>query len=314
MRIEKAFCVELGRSLDIEQAREAYFAQKDRHRFTFLCSDERCRASDPENGIRVSGVNYDKLPNVDTIFKTAHFRRQDPHISSCYWMEIKEAEDLERASKSGNDLISALTAKGMTVITRFSVPKTIATDTAHNEEQDEIDQIRMMPSRDERIPAYRKLFSGGGSSTKSLENLVSCYEELKREEALDIKIHVDKHGDYSFRDLFCHVANIKKDNRFHVYYGGAKLYKRYRPGFSIYFFDNVDVGNGQQRLSLYVDKQKTVGANHLTETVDTAESNPQSYLTVYWIGGVREGERGLAVDINSLRHLALRFKIPQPRD
>ncbi|WP_437559488.1 hypothetical protein [Acidithiobacillus sulfuriphilus] len=313
MRIEKAFCVELGKSLDIEQAREAYFAQGKRRRFTFLCSDERCRASDPRIGVRVSGVNYDKLPNVDTIFKTAHFRRQDPHIPSCYWMEIKEAEDLERVSNNGNDLVSALTAKGMTVITRFSIPKTIATDTEQNEEQDEIDQIRTKPSREERISAYRKLFSGGGSSSKSLESLVSCYEELKHEEALDISIHVDSHGNYSFKDLFCHVANIKKDDRFHVYYGGAKLYKRYHPGFSLYFFDDVDVGNGGQRLSLYVDKQNAGRANHLAETVDVAESNPQSYLTVYWIGGVREEERGLAVDINSLRHLALRFKVPQNR-
>ena len=44
MRIGAAWCVELGRVVDGLQAKAAYFAQPEpRRRFTFLCSNERCR-------------------------------------------------------------------------------------------------------------------------------------------------------------------------------------------------------------------------------------------------------------------------------
>ncbi|MGC9216503.1 hypothetical protein, partial [Acidithiobacillus sp.] len=223
MRIEKAFCVELDKIVDIEQAREAYFAQNPQKRFTFLCSDEQCRAGNPDVGVRVSGVNYDKLPAVDEIFKTPHFRQLDVHSPSCYWMEIQEAESLvrEHGDRGHHDLIRSLTEKDISVITRFSVPKVndpSANTAGLGGEEDEVDRIRKIQSRDQRIAAYRALYSGGGSSSRSIETLVSCYETLKAENALDIGIHVANHGDYTFKNLFCHVNKINNVDGFHVFY------------------------------------------------------------------------------------------------
>jgi hypothetical protein len=128
-------------------------------------------------------VNYDKIPAVDEIFKTPHFRQLDAHNLSCYWMKIQEAESLvrEHGDRGNHDLIRSLTEKDISVITRFSVP--MVSDPSANTaglggEEDEVDRIRKIQSRDQRIAAYRALYSGGGSSSRSIETLVSCYETL----------------------------------------------------------------------------------------------------------------------------------------
>lgn len=316
MRIEKAFCVELDRIVDIEQAREAYFAQNPQKRFTFLCSDEQCRSSNPGIGVRVSGVNYDKLPAVDEIFKTPHFRQLDVHSPSCYWVEIQEAESLDRehGDHDHHDLIRSLTEKGVSVITRFSVPKVSDPSAGTNglmDENDEVDRIRRIQSRDQRIAAYRALYSGGGSSSRSIETLVSCYETLKAEKALDIGIHVDKHGDYTFKNLFCHVNKINNVDKFHIFYGGATLYKkRYGKGFKLYFLDKINDGTSARPLSLYVSDKDAKRVTHITKTIDFAEDHPHSYLTVYWIGSINRDDHGFSVQLESFRRLALRFKVP----
>jgi len=320
MRIEKAFCVELDKILDIEQAREAYFAQTPPKRFTFLCSDEQCRTSKPDTGVRVSGVNYDKLPAVDEIFRTPHFRQLDAHSPSCYWMEIQEAESLvrEHGNLGHHDLIRSLTKKDISVITRFSVPK-ISDPSGNLEglggEDDEVDRIRNIQSRDQRIAAYRALYSGGGSSSRSLETLVSCYETLKAENALDIGIHVSNHGDYTFKNLFCHVKKIYEVEGFHIFYGGAKLSKkRYGKGFKLYFIDKINDGKLDMPLSVYVSNKDAKKWTHITKTVDVAQQHPNSYLTVYWIGTIEGDNHGLSVRVASFRHLALRFKVLSSRE
>ena len=316
MRIEKAFCVELDKIVDIEQAREAYFAQNPQKRFTFLCSDEQCRTSKPDIGVRVSGVNYDKIPAVDEIFKTPHFRQLDAHSPSCYWVEIQEAESLarEHGDRDHHNLIRSLTEKDISVITRFSVPKVSdpSADAAGLvDEEDKVDRIRKIQSRDQRIAAYRALYSGGGSSSRSIETLVSCYETLKAEKALDIGIHVDNFGDYTFKNLFCHVKKINNVDGFHIFYGGAKLYKkRYGKGFKLYFMDKINDGTSDMPLSLYVSNEDANRVTHITKTIDSAQDHPHSYLTVYWIGTIERDDHGLSVLAASFRHLALRFKVP----
>jgi len=59
VHIERAYCMETGRVLNIYQARAVFFNQGEpRSRLEFLCSDDACRA---QNATKVTGVNYDKL-------------------------------------------------------------------------------------------------------------------------------------------------------------------------------------------------------------------------------------------------------------
>ena len=103
MHIEKAFCNELGVIVNIYDAKMEYFKQVEpRIRFSFFCSDEECRK---KNNTRVTGVNYDKHPNENTV-KIPHFRKLDNHIDTCEWVEVSEAiEELDNQilSKNLND-------------------------------------------------------------------------------------------------------------------------------------------------------------------------------------------------------------------
>jgi len=60
MKIGKAFCVELSRSINIIDARNAYFKQPTpRKRFVFLCSSPECQAiaKVPITGVGLVRVN-----------------------------------------------------------------------------------------------------------------------------------------------------------------------------------------------------------------------------------------------------------------
>lgn len=311
MRIEKAYCVELDRVVDIEQAREAFFSKEWPSRFTFLCSDDSCRYSNAI-GVHVSGINYDKDPEIDVFFKTPHFRQKDQHIPNCCWVEIEEAESQDKSSAQQVERIHHLRKKDVTVITRFSIPLADNVGQRRAQEDDDIEKIRRIQSKPERISAYRKIFSGGGSSSRSLETLVSCFEELKNEKALDITIHVDGHGDYKFDELFQHIKKINHDDRFHIYYGGARLAKRYRDGFKLIFFDKIKAEEQEgQSVSLYIPPETSQKTRHLLDVINTAEKSNGAYLTIYWIGGVVQNEHGLNVHTDTPKHITFRFKIRQ---
>ena len=84
MAIERAWCVELGRVVSINEARRELVGGTDTtSRFTFLCSDERCRA----HGTRVTGVNYWRPAQEADKYRAAHFRELDEHLEGCEWRE-----------------------------------------------------------------------------------------------------------------------------------------------------------------------------------------------------------------------------------
>ncbi len=75
IRINDAYCVELGGTVSITEARRAYFSLSSPWpRFTFQCPDSGCLALDEPPTI--TGVNYSSLP-TDT-YTAAHFR--DPGV------------------------------------------------------------------------------------------------------------------------------------------------------------------------------------------------------------------------------------------
>lgn len=86
MHILEAYCSQLQRNVDIYEARDAYFEQHEpRQAFEFRCSDERCRQT---NNPLVSGANYRKLVEEDSVYRMPHFRslQQHPHHSDCQWI------------------------------------------------------------------------------------------------------------------------------------------------------------------------------------------------------------------------------------
>jgi len=61
LRIDKAFCRELNRSMDIETATIEYFSQQPtRNKFSFYCSSPQCQERDPK--VEILGINYHRVP------------------------------------------------------------------------------------------------------------------------------------------------------------------------------------------------------------------------------------------------------------
>lgn len=97
LRIDVAYCVELKKIVDIQEACSEFFNQEEHKKFHFLCSDERCRSS-REGGVRVTAVNHYRIPSEQHM--SPHYREHDEHAEECYWKELDRALDEEDVSPS----------------------------------------------------------------------------------------------------------------------------------------------------------------------------------------------------------------------
>ncbi|MDP8185293.1 hypothetical protein [Phocoenobacter skyensis] len=99
MSNKEAYCVELGRVVNIIEARLEFLSQNKLNKFTFLCSNEECR----NNGVKIIGVNYNKYPSEETKL-TPHFKYRSknnkPHSSNCMWNQNK---DIKKHKNESND-------------------------------------------------------------------------------------------------------------------------------------------------------------------------------------------------------------------
>lgn len=314
MRIDQAYCKELDRVVNIEDAREAFFHQDQCDAFTFICSDPDCRYSGPshQREVRVTGVNHNKSPERDQIFRSPHFRKWDEHAENCIWMEYTRAvEELkgklgDAQAKHRNRIEQRLSSP---VIEKFYVPSAQTDNTSREARSSDLHDILLGKSGDERKAVLKEYVRDRGASSRSLDTLVSCYEGLKEIDELREVVEVVGRRHTTFRDLFRKFTfGITED--FHVYYGGAKLGKRYGKGFSLFFYDTYE----ELLLSLYVSSDDVASSKSykmITDVVDKLEAakseNPKPYVNVYWIGGIEKKDDRSYVQILSPKHLVLRF-------
>lgn len=98
LKIQRAYCLELDEVISIDTARCEYFSLEEdkRKRFNFLCSDEICRFHNG-TGVRVTGINYDKLCGERTdgksLIQPAHYRKNDNHHPNCEWSINSKLEE-----------------------------------------------------------------------------------------------------------------------------------------------------------------------------------------------------------------------------
>jgi hypothetical protein len=309
MRIDVAYCVELNRVIDIHTACLEYSklfeaAQLNNRptpeKFNFLCSDPLCR-NDRLGGVRVIGVNHHKSPEEQEVTKSAHFRNLDDHIPTCEWVELEEA--LKEDDKKNDDKISAkrkkLIRKVKRLITRFVIPDIEENSGGADNE----------PNPDQRRRQRLAYAHGAGSTATSLEALVSCYEELKSEKALDEPLSVLGSAT-SFREVFRQFTQ-GSTGYFSVLHGGARLFKRYGDGFSLNFIDK----HHNFPVSFYVSNSNLrsyrPGAR-LKRIVDEIEINADKrpYIKVYWIGGLEQGDNFFRAQFKGLAHVVFRVVYP----
>lgn len=309
MRIDVAYCIELDQVVDIHKACQEFAAQDKLTRFHFLCSDPICRKS-KEDGVRVSGVNHYKLPEEQEV--SPHYRVLDNHIADCDWMELgaalADAEsslDTEESTAQRRKLLRKIKR----LITCFVIPEEV-----ENGDQDEINnELEHIRNDKDRSSRRKKLLAyarGTGSTATSLETLVSCYEELKEEGALDEEFTIKGYGTISFRRAFRQITyGVTKG--FVVYHGGARLNKRYGSGFALNFMDK----HQEMPVSFYVSPEHLKNyrpSARLKRIVDELEKNidRRPYLRVYWIGNLERTEKGYSATFITLAHVVLRLVYP----
>ncbi|MBU2788415.1 hypothetical protein HFQ13_09420 [Acidithiobacillus sp. VAN18-1] len=307
MRIDLAYCEELDKVVDIEEAREAFFEQEEYDKFHFLCSDKDCKE------VRVTGVNHNKSPESDRIFKTPHFRELDKHADTCVWLEYTKAvEELkgERNKKRVGACNRNQHQLSSPIVEKFYLPSIDVERISDKTQSNDLTDIVNNKRGSERQIALRNYIRERGTTSRSLETLVSCYEELKELGALDEQIDVAGKQRTTFRRLFTSVVHLGSDDRFHVYYGGAKFGKKYGNGFSLIFFDKFE----ELPLSLYVSNEDVTSSKRyrlVTSVIDrliaAKSENPKSYVNVYWIGGVEKRDNKASIQFLSPKHLAIRF-------
>ncbi|MGM8229178.1 hypothetical protein ACSV5M_21555 [Cellvibrio sp. ARAG 10.3] len=323
MRIDVAYCVELDKVIDIYEACYQYSVRLEQAkaagkriptRFNFLCSDPRCRVS-TDRGVRVIGVNHHKSPEEQELTKSAHFRVWDTHIADCEWVELN---DVLTANQRGGDNKEfaqqrQITQKVTRLITQFDPvdPDDIGIP-ANNPLVEELECIRRETDPVVRRQKREHYASGTGSKTSSLEALVSCYEELKGGAALYEQVRLPGNVTSSYQEIFRHFSSPQLST-LSVWYGGARLHKRYGDGFALRFLDRYNA----LPVSLYVspdDLKKFPPGTRLKRMVDELEDHAarRPYLKVYWLGGVQlNDQKYYDVKYSTLAHLVFRMVFPQ---
>ncbi len=253
-KISKAYCVEHKRIMDIDDAKEAYFAQAEpRKRFTFLCSDEQCRNLTIPS--EITGVNYSSEGSK----REAHFRRNPKcnHADTCYWgiYHAMESDILSNRGRYEQEIKDG----GKNLFRPF---KNI--DTRDIDDELYIPQINDLP---ESIPHIVREEHGNirqkirnqilyeHKRTRDLTKVVDNFRELddagKKEAKLTLPTLPRKStGEIlqatprtSYNTAFKHAKYIESVHLWtHIYYGEVRVFRCHKEfsGYKIYFQNSCD--------------------------------------------------------------------------
>ncbi len=319
MHIERAFAVELGRVVDIYEARDCYFAQTPpRRRFNFLCSDELCRAT---NSTKVTGVNYDKLVEESDQYVRPHFRENTKHITDCEWMDLEQAlselEDEQGDEPDEGDEPGAhgwrRNAKTSNVVDIFVPARAGGPREGGRIPPDVRDRIRRIPDRRGRIDATKKYLKANPNRTGFLENVVDSYLGLTYDDRRAARLKIADTPWRSYRECFRPVKFYdRRPASDYIFYGGARA-RRYGSNYSLRFFDKVMHEGRKRWATSYVERERLSRYRHREYLLEFLEGMLEAsrYATVFFYGGFRPSAKRddyMDVVIDHFDNLVLRLK------
>ncbi len=301
IRINEAYCVELGRTVSITEARRAYFSlPAPRARFTFQCPDSGCLALDEPPTI--TGVNYSSLP-TDT-YRAAHFR--DPgvgHAVDCPWQADEATTDIAPASEAETKDREAK-RKLHDFINEFDpapAGRQVGTQDLGGADTDRLAQNR----RGDMGVGKGESFTNR-NRTKSFERLVEYYRnaaELDKEEFFSLQLKVAGEGEMPLISYFPNVSKARPGQPKRVIHGGARLEPRKDAGFMLWFMDRID-GKG---FYLKVTDQEMEAYRFRGYFNDTLAQETADYFRIFALGRVVLSETGKSyrLEVQDLNHLTL---------
>lgn len=295
LTIRKAYCVELGRVVNIAEARREFLNMATLvPRFTFLCQSKACA----DHRVVVIGVSYRVLAKDAPKHVTAHFRKHNEHCAGCDWIgppkdkagEVDGA--LQEKPESNRSRSARLKLTDFVTVfdprPSFQVQAKSPSLGAQLPESSCQETSKLKPvSRNVGVPSQTR--------TSDFSLLVETYREarevLSRNEFSALELKVVGIGRLLLEEYFVRMQNATTLLRNRVIFGGARLLKRYgSSGFKFQFIDQVNGGV----VTLYVAPE-TVIQHPLRRYWESLirEVPRRRYVTIYSTGYLgRNDERG----------------------
>ncbi|WP_241024555.1 hypothetical protein [Paraburkholderia sp. Ac-20340] len=317
MEILEAYCVELGKVVDIYDAQKAYFAlpENRRKRFTFRCSDDACRA---EKNPLVSGVNYDKLVEDTEKFRQIHFRAPvgNPHLETCIWVQGHEQRQTGGGNADSDPHPRVARSKSTNVIDVFR-PKTsdLSADGPSGRPVTNSPVDREPPDVNPSTGRGART-RDGYSSTSLLERFIDCWAQFEGDELKEHQVVIGGKT-LSYRQAVLRPDWITPDeNGRRIVCGGARV--KFWPEDTpkriyINFMDECekfDESEGGRSLTIDLPLSRVHaygGGALLMKKIEQAQA-PGHYLKVYFWGKInaRDQRPGYVVEIEALDNLVFK--------
>jgi len=321
MHILRAYCVEVGRILDVYQARALFFAQEEpRHRFQFQCSDDACRA---ETATKVTAVNYDKLvAEGDQIVLKPHFRMnpRSPHVEACEWVArerssgLREAPDANERKPNQVGFRHLKRSDLLDIYVQDLPPASAASRARDGAPRAQLADIERRWSEE---PGVRRKGSDNYTRTSSLEALVTVYELLEPSERRAVKLRVGAAKRLPYSKAFCRVEHYFSARGDRIFHGGVRV-RNHGPNFTVRFFDQVrraDAVGNNEALEVTFYLKRAVLLEHWNGKFLVAQLTEAAlaghYAHCYFFGRLvphRTSRCRLVVEVKSLDHLAFTLR------
>jgi len=302
MRILRAYCIELGRSVTADEARREYLSRDNPpSEFHFFCESAACVSQ--EKKVRISCANYRKFASEGTKFVTTYFRRWDDHTPSCYYFDTGNENNDQQPDKDGNR--KRRISKETDFVDEFDPRPEKERPSAGNTSRT---TSKTEPNEDRTKDVFSKNDNRGKNKTRTifLEKLVDTYEEarqkLPREEFFSLKVRLTGIGNVLVHKYFKHISQASLDGSRKVYFGKAKFDDWFGKGFRLKFIDKI---NGFP-VCLYVSKdllKEYQYKNYLIEMLKQAcrQETFQTYALGYF--SMAPSRKSIDFKIEDPRHL-----------
>ncbi|HFQ4863108.1 hypothetical protein [Vibrio vulnificus] len=313
LKIQRAYCVELKKTMSIDTARCEFFSlpENERKRFNFLCSDEICRFHNNDVGVRVTGVNYDKLckEQIDgqRPIQGAHYRKNDEHHPECEWsINLRLEESLEQLDSESNDDFAQrkLHSKLNHFINVFDPDSDDEVASASDSEQRNQPRSNALgTSSGDKHHNHVKRNSPSKTKTSVLSRLVETWleakETLSEPEFKQLEVAIKGYGNTLLYRYFKPVKYFENRAEANVVYGGATLTSRYGLGFKLRFFDRIN----DQAVYLYCSKEQMENYR-FRRYIDAILDSDCRYFKVYFLKQnvvVKDGY--ITCEVSSLKNI-----------
>ncbi len=347
MKIGKAFCRDLGRTIDIQEAGINYFAQTlPRKKYSFYCSSPECEKLPIQ--VEILGVNYRRVPidseghaapdladegsEDDNPIVNPYFKTKPGHNHSddCQWTIDQEAEqvyiDEADTLAEKKHRRQRVAAQGLIEETTFLLEsKEIENPTIKEEPSDERTAKTTSDAptnRRQRLDHAVKRIARPKRSPY-FSALVSSYITVWEKKLFDEPLNVISVGETTWGHFFFPIEWYSTDNRTdHIFHGNARIttlphkfdWSKGLPNAAIlHFYDEVTVGETTAKPSFMITRkliEANPGSYVLMEAIRSAleDDNYKNYLRCYFYGQIEEMPKKKDEKVDANNPLVLKIK------